>query len=221
MHNELFGKVDEYICQLLAPEDEALQSTVQSIKAAGIPQISISASQGKLLQVFAKMCGAKKILELGTLAGYSTIWLARALPGDGKLISLEYDAMHAAVARENIARAGLDAIVEIRTGAALDLLPLLEAEGAGPFDMIFIDADKPPYAAYFEWALKLSRKGTVIVADNVIREGQVLDETSEDDKVSGVQRFNKMLSSCSEVTAVILQDVGVKKHDGMAIAVVN
>ena len=129
--------------------------------------------------------------------------------------------MHAAVARENIARAGLSKIVDIRTGAALDLLPALEAEGAGPFDMIFIDADKPPYAEYFQWALKLSRKGTVIIADNVIREGNVLDEASTDDRVLGVQRFNKMLSACKEVTAVIMQNIGVKDHDGMAVAVVN
>jgi caffeoyl-CoA O-methyltransferase len=221
MQNEVFGKVDAYICQLFAPEDDDLKAAAQSISASGMPQISVSASQGRLLQVLAKMCGAKKILELGTLAGYSTIWLARALPEYGRLISLEYDETYAAVARENIARAGLGKIVEIRTGAALGLLPALEAEGAGPFDMIFIDADKPPYAEYFQWALKLSRKGSVIVADNVIREGKVLDETSTDERVEGAQRFNKMLAACKEVTAVILQNVGVKEHDGMAIAVVN
>jgi predicted O-methyltransferase YrrM len=220
MNQQLFEAVDNYICDLVAAEDEALKATVESIERSGIPQISISASQGKFLQVLAKLCNAKKILELGTLAGYSTIWMARALPKDGKLISLEYEQLHADVAAENIKRAGLDHIVEIRVGKALDLLPVLAKENM-IFDMIFIDADKPPYAEYFEWALKLSRPGTLIIADNVIREGKVLEENPDDERVTGVHRFNKLLAATEKVTASIIQTVGSKEHDGMAIAVVN
>jgi caffeoyl-CoA O-methyltransferase len=221
MQTDLFGAVDAYISGLLAQEDEALQAVTRSIASSGIPQMSISPTQGKLLQVLARMCGARKILELGTLAGYSTIWLARSLPEDGLLISLEYNESYARVAGANILRAGLDHLVEIRTGPALDTLPALLEEGAGPFDLIFIDADKPPYAEYFEWAVRLSRPGTIIVADNVIREGRVLEPDSSDERVQGVQRFNTMLSARTDVTAIILQTVGLKEHDGMAIAVVN
>jgi len=220
MNQKLFEAVDNYICDLAAQEDNALKATVESIEKNGIPQISISASQGKFLQVLAKLCNAKKILELGTLAGYSTIWMARALPKDGKLISLEYEQLHADVATENIKRAGLESIVEIRVGKAIDLLPVLSKEHM-VFDMIFIDADKPPYAEYFEWALKLSRPGTLIIADNVIREGKVLEEHPDDERVRGVHRFNKLLAATKEVTASIIQTVGAKEHDGMAIAVVN
>lgn len=220
MSQQLFEAVDNYICNLVAAEDDALKATVQSIETSGIPQISISASQGKFLQVLAKLCNAKKILEIGTLAGYSTIWMARALPKDGKLISLEYEPLHAKVATQNIKNAGLDDVVEIRVGKAIDLLPVLAKENR-VFDMIFIDADKPPYAEYFEWALKLSHAGTLIVADNVIREGKVLNEDHEDEMVRGVHRFNKLLAATNEVTASIIQTVGAKEHDGMAIAVVN
>jgi len=220
MNQELFEAVDNYICNLVAPEDEALKATIESIEKNNIPQISISASQGKFLQVLAKLCNAKKILEVGTLAGYSTIWMARALPKDGKLISLEYEQLHADVATENIKHAGLNGIVQIRVGKAIDLLPDLQKENM-VFDMIFIDADKPPYAEYFEWALKLSHPGTLIIADNVIREGKVLEENPEDDRVRGVHRFNKLLAATKEVTASIIQNVGAKEHDGMAIAVVN
>lgn len=217
IHHEIFGRTDTYISDLLAPEDEVLKGTIRSIDAAGIPQMSVSPNQGKLLQVLALMANAKRILELGTLGGYSTIWMARALPEDGQLISLEYDPAYAAVAQQNIRAAGLDKIVEIKIGKALDVLPTLE----GPFDLIFIDADKPPYTEYFEWALKLSRKGTIIVADNVIRESKVLDANTDDEKVAGVQRFNQALSRNTQVTATILQTIGVKDHDGIAIAVVN
>lgn len=220
MNQQLFEAVDNYICDLVAPEDEALKATVESIDQNGIPQISISASQGKFLQVLAKVCNAKTILEIGTLAGYSTIWMARALPKDGRLISLEYEQLHADVATENMKRADLHDIVEIRVGKAIDLLPELVKEQL-VFDMIFIDADKPPYAEYFEWALKLSRKGTLIIADNVIREGKVLEENPDDDRVAGVHRFNKLMASTKEVTACMIQNVGAKEHDGMAIAVVN
>ena len=221
MNQQLFETVDNYICNLVASEDDALKATVESIEKNGIPQISVSASQGKFLQVMAKLCNAKKILELGTLAGYSTIWMARALPKDGKLITLEYEQLHATVAAENIKRAGLDNVVEIRVGKALDLLPVIAHENIAPFDMIFIDADKPPYAEYFLWSLKLSRPGTLIIADNVIREGKVLEENHEDERVRGAHRFNKLLAATKEVTASIIQTVGAKEHDGMAIAVVN
>lgn len=220
MNQQLFEAVDKYICDLVAPEDNALKATIESIDKNNIPQISISASQGKFLQVLAKLCNAKTILEVGTLAGYSSIWMARALPKDGKLISLEYEQLHADVSTENIKRAGLEKIVEIRVGKGLNLLPVLQQENK-VFDMIFIDADKEPYAEYFEWALKLSHKGTLIIADNVIREGKVLQEDHKDTRVEGVKRFNKLLAATKEVTACIIQNVGAKEHDGMAIAVVN
>lgn len=221
MNKELFENVDYYINNLVAHEDEALRAAEASVKDADIPPISISANQGKFLHVLARLANSKKILEIGTLVGYSTIWLARALPPDGHLITLELDPRHADVAQKNFIRAGVDSKVEIRIGKALDLLPQIEAENTGPFDMIFIDADKPPYTEYFQWALKLSRPGTLIVADNVIREGKVLDANSADEMVQGVQRFNKMLAKNIAVTATIIQTVGVKDHDGMAIAVVN
>jgi len=221
MENEIFEKVDAYIADLLAPQDEALLAVAKSIEEAGMPQISVSANQGKFLHLLAMMCNAKRILEIGTLGGYSTIWMARALPRDGKLITLEFDPAYARVAQKNIDRAGVGSKVDIRVGRALDLLPVIEAEPAWPFDMIFIDADKPPYAEYFQWALKLSRPGTLIVADNVIREGKVLDAKSDDEKVIGAKRFNQVLAENKDVTATILQMVGVKEYDGIALAVVN
>jgi caffeoyl-CoA O-methyltransferase len=221
MDQKFFETVDDYINGLLVKEDEALTSTEASIRESDIPQISISPNQGKFLHILAKLCNAKKILEVGTLAGYSTIWLARALPGNGRLITLEFDPKHAGVAQKNIDHAGLGSLVEIRVGKALETLPQLEKENAGPFDMIFIDADKSPYTEYFEWALRLSHPGTLIVADNVIREGKVLDPNSTDEMVKGVQRFNQALAKNSKVTATIIQTVGAKEHDGMAIAIVN
>ena len=221
MNHDFFSSVDSYINNLFAVEDSVLTATERSIEEANIPSISVSANQGKFLQVMARLCNANKILEIGTLAGYSTIWLARALKSNGHLITLEFDPKHAAVAQNNINLAGLQSIVDIRIGKALDTLPKIEAEGAGPFDMIFIDADKPPYVEYFQWALKLSRPGTLIVADNVIREGKVLDADSKDEMVKGAQRFNKMLAAEPRVTATVIQTVGMKEHDGMAFAVVN
>jgi caffeoyl-CoA O-methyltransferase len=221
MSDSIFKKVDDYIDNLFAFEDEALTAVNASLEAANMPAISVSPSQGKFLQMLAKMMNAKRILEIGTLAGYSTIWLARALPKDGKLITLEYDPAYAEVAKKNITRASLESIVDIRIGKALDTLPQLKAEAVAPFDMIFIDADKPPYTEYLEWAIQLSRPGTLIVADNVIRDGKVLDEKSDDKKVVGVQRFNKILAANPAVTATIIQTVGSKEHDGMAMAIVN
>jgi len=221
MDKEIFESVDQYILKLVGDEDEALRAADQSIKEEKLPPISVSANQGKFLHVLAKVCRAKKILEIGTLAGYSTIWMARALPKDGNLISLEFDPHHARVAKTNIERAGLSKIVDVRIGKAIDLLPQLHANNEGPFDMIFIDADKTPYTEYFQWSLKLSHSGTLIVADNVIREGNVLDPASTDEMVQGVQRFNDYLSQTKSVTATIIQTVGAKMHDGMALAVVN
>ncbi|SDI29788.1 O-methyltransferase [Mucilaginibacter sp. P25] len=221
MDTSLFESVDQYIGNLFEDEDAVLKGTLKSMEDAGIPGINVSANQGKFLQVLAHLCGAKKILEIGTLGGYSTIWLARALPADGQLVTLELEQAYADVARRNIINAGLDPVVEIKVGKAMESLATLEADDEGPFDMIFIDADKLPYTEYFEWALKLSRPGTLIVADNVIREGRVLDDNCDDERVSGVQRFNKALAANQQVTATIIQTVGTKEHDGMAIAVVK
>lgn len=218
MNEQIFEKVDDYINGLFFENDPALTFATENIVANGIADASISPVQGQLLQVFAKACNAKKILEIGTLGGYSTIWLAKALPDDGMVITLEFDPFHAQVAKQNIDHAQLKNKVEIKTGKALDILPSLQTEA--PFDLIFIDADKPPYTEYFQWALKLSRKGSIIICDNVIRNGKVLDEQSSDEKVTGVQRLNTFLSTCKEVKATILQTVGSKEYDGMVIAIV-
>lgn len=217
----IFESVDQYISNLFKDETSDLKAADQSIIDENIPPISVSPNQGKLLHILAKLANAKKILEVGTLAGYSTIWMGKALPADGKLITLEYDEKHARIAKKNIENAGLGNKIEIRVGKAIDLMPQLQKENAGPFDMIFIDADKQPYTEYFEWALKLSRPGTLIIADNVIREGKVLDPNSKDEMVLGVKRFNEALAKNTDVTATIFQTVGSKDHDGMAIAVVN
>jgi caffeoyl-CoA O-methyltransferase len=219
MDKEIFQRVDAYVLDLVGGEDNVLRAADNSIIESNLPPISVSANQGKFLQVLAKACGARKILEVGTLAGYSAIWMARALPPGGKLITLEFDPAHARVAQTNIERAELEDVIDIQVGKAIDILPKLTGEA--PFDMIFIDADKPPYTEYFTWSLKLSRPGTLIIADNVIREGKVLDKQSTDDMVMGVQRFNQYLSTCDEVTATIIQTVGSKMHDGMALAVVK
>jgi predicted O-methyltransferase YrrM len=221
MNKEIFEQVDNYISGLLAQEDKALTDTIKSLDKEGLPQHSVSANQGKFLQVMMIVCNAKKVLELGTLGGYSTIWIARALPANGKVITIEVDKHHAEVAQKNIDKAGLSQKVDLKVGKALDILQKIAAEKGEPFDMIFIDADKPPYTEYFKLALELSRPGTLIICDNVIREGKVLDDKSTDDKVQGVQRLNKMLSENKKVTATVLQTVGVKEYDGMAIAVVN
>jgi caffeoyl-CoA O-methyltransferase len=221
MDKKLFKDVDKYISNLFIPPDEALTAAEQSHRLENLPPINVSPNLGKLLYLLAKLSNAKKILEVGTLAGYSTIWMARALPENGRLITLEIDPHHAEVAKKNIDRAGLSSKVDIRIGKAIDLLPQLVQEKTGPFDMIFIDADKPPYTEYFEWALKLSRPGTLIIADNVIRDGKVLDQRNNDPMVKGAQRFNKALAENRKVSATILQTIGVKEYDGMAIAIVE
>lgn len=221
MDNLIFEKVDNYISELLAHEDKALTDATSLIESKEIPNASISPNQGKFLQVLAVACNAKRILELGTLGAYSTLWLAKTLPKEGKVISIEIDPLHLEVAKSNITNAGLSEKIEIRQGAVLDILPQLESENQEPFDMVFIDADKTSYVEYFQWAIKLGRPGTIIVADNVIRNGKILQSHCDDEKVIGVQRLNKWLSTCKEVTATILQTVGVKEHDGMVVAVVN
>ncbi|BAZ37159.1 O-methyltransferase family protein [Calothrix sp. NIES-4101] len=212
--------VDEYINSLLVPSDSALDATIQSTIDAEIPQINVAPNQGKLLHILAQIRGATRILELGTLAGYSTIWLARALPTNGTLITLEANPKHAEVARENIERAGLSHVVEIRVGAALDTLPQLAAEGQAPFDLVFIDADKVNIPDYFTWALKLTRKGSVIIVDNVVRKGAVIDADSTDENIQGVRKFNTLLAAEPRVKATTIQTVGSKGYDGLAIALV-
>jgi caffeoyl-CoA O-methyltransferase len=221
MERELFIRVDDYISGLFISEDDALTAATTSIREAGIGDMSISPVQGSFLQLLVKLTRAGKILELGTFAGYSTIWLARGLPEQGRLITMEFNPVHAGMAEKNIHRAGLDEKVDIRTGKAIELLPELAKESVGPFDLIFIDADKPPYAEYFEWALKLSRPGTLIIFDNVIRDGKVLDPNSADAAVIGVQRLNKLLAADQRVTATVMTTVGLKDYDGMAIALVK
>jgi|SRR5579859_6630405 len=218
--NDQWTAVDRYITDLLVPPDPALDAALQASAAAGLPAINVAPNQGKFLMLLAQIQGARSILEIGTLGAYSTIWLARALPADGRLITLEADPKHAEVARANIARAGLANRVEVRLGPALETLPRLAAEGSGPFDLIFIDADKPGYPDYFRWALKLSRRGSVIVADNVVRDGEVIDPASADPRVQAMRRFNEVLAAEPRVSATEIQTVGSKGYDGFALALV-
>jgi predicted O-methyltransferase YrrM len=218
--NDQWMAVDRYITDLLVPPDPVLDAALQASSAAGLPAINVAPNQGKFLMLLAQIQGARNILEIGTLGGYSTIWLARALPASGLLITLEADPKHAEVARANIARAGLANLVEVHLGPALETLPRLAAEGSGPFDLIFIDADKPGYPDYFRWALKLSRRGSVIVADNVVREGAVIDPASDDPRVQGMRRFNELLAAEPRVSATEIQTVGSKGYDGFALALV-
>ena len=218
---ELWTRVDEYVTSTVVLPDDALEAALAATAAAGMPPIAVSAPQGKLLALLAGIVGAKKILEIGTLGGYSTIWMARALPRDGNLISLEVDPRHAEVARKNIAAAGLDHVAEVLLGAALDTLPELEQQGAGPFDLSFVDADKVNIPAYFDWCVKLSRPGAVIVIDNVIRNGAVADSSSGDPAVEGVRKLNRMLAGDGRVSATTIQTVGAKGYDGFTLAVVR
>jgi len=217
---ETWTAVDRYLNDLFVPPDPALDAALEASAAAGLPSINVTPNQGKLLQLFARMNQARNILEIGTLGGYSTIWLARALPPGGRLVTLESEPKHAEIARTNLARAGVAGIVELRLGWALDTLPRLTAEGCGPFDMIFIDADKQSYADYFTWALKLSRRGTLIIADNVVRKGAVTDADSGDPLVQGVRHFHELLAAEKRVSATVIQTVGSKGHDGFAIGLV-
>ena len=216
MTQQTWDAVDKYLTDIQIMPDKALMVAQEASKAAGLPDIAVSPAQGKLLYLLASMIGSKRILEIGTLGGYSTIWMARALPADGKMITLEYEPKHAEVARANIAHAGLAARVEVKVGAALDTLPSL----SGPFDFFFIDADKKSNPDYFRWAMKLSRPGSVIVVDNVVREGRVIDKDG-DAMVQGVRRLNEAIAAEKRVSATTIQTVGVKGYDGLCIALVK
>jgi predicted O-methyltransferase YrrM len=215
-----WSEVDQYFTDLLVRPDPALAAALEASDAAGLPQINVADNQGKFLMLMAQAQGARNILEIGTLGGYSTIWLARALPPEGRLVTLEAVPTHAKVARENIDRAGVGDRVEVRLGRAAETLPQLVAEGRGPFDFIFIDADKPGYPEYFQWALQLSRRGTVIIADNVVRRGAVIDPASRDANVVGMRRFLELVSADRRVSATAVQTVGSKGYDGFAMALV-
>ncbi|MEW2632532.1 O-methyltransferase [Streptomyces sp. NPDC048389] len=219
MTQDQWQAVDGYISDLLVPQDEALTEALAASDAAGLPAISVAPNQGKLLHLLARVQGARTALEIGTLGGYSTIWLARALPADGRLISLEYDPGHADLARANLARAGLDKVAEVRTGAALDTLPRIAAEpGAGPFDLVFIDADKPNNPRYVEWALRLTRPGSLIVVDNVVRGGAVADASSEDPAIVATREMFELVAREPRLDATAVQTVGAKGYDGLLVA---
>jgi predicted O-methyltransferase YrrM len=215
---ELWDAVDAYIGQHLVSEDSALRAATRATVDAGLPQIAVAPNQGKLLYLLARLMKARRVLEIGTLAGYSTIWLARAVAPKGRVVTLEYDPKHAEVARGNIARAKLGKVVDVRVGAALDSLPALQR--AVPFDLVFIDADKRNIPKYFEWSLKLTRSGALIVVDNVVRKGDVINMENDHPDVLGVRRFNEMLAKSRRVSATTIQTVGSKGHDGITFALV-
>ena len=220
MAKDQWAAVDRYISDLFVGQDAALDAALADSAAAGLPDIQVSAPAGKLLHLLARAVGARSVLEVGTLGGYSTIWLARAIAPGGRLITLEVNPTHAAVARANVARAGVADIVDVRLGRALDSLPQLVAEGAGPFDLVFIDADKPNIAEYFTWALRLTRPGGVIIVDNVVRNGAVIDAASDDVNVQGVRRFNELAAANRRVSTTVIQTVGSKGYDGFSLSVV-
>ena len=220
MSNDEWTAVDNYINDALVRPDAALTEALNASDAAGLPSINVSPAHGKLLHILSRALGARSILEIGTLGGYSTIWLARALAPGGRVITLEINPHHAEVARANIERAGMKDRVEIRLGRALDILPQIAVEGRGPFDLTFIDADKPANADYFAWALKLSRRGSLIVIDNVVRNGRVIDSKSGDTSVQGVRRLNEAMAREPRVSVTAIQTVGGKGYDGFAVALV-
>ncbi len=213
--------VDEFLGDVVLGEDPVLQAALDATTTSGLPQIQVSPLQGRLLTLLARVAGARSVLEVGTLAGYSTICLGRALPSDGELVTLEVDPRHAEVARANITRAGLDGVVDIRVGAALETLRNLESEGHAPFDLVFIDADKVNSPGYFEWGMKLGHPGTVIVVDNAVRRGTVVDAQSDDQDVVGTRAVLEMMGRESRVSATVIQTVGSKGYDGFALAVVR
>jgi len=213
--------VDDYIVDTFDLDDDVLRAAVAASVAAGMPQIQVSAALGRFLNLEARAIGARRILEIGTLAGYSSIWLARALPPDGRLVTLELSAKHAEVARANLALAGLDAVAEVRVGPAAKSLAALVADNVEPFDMVFIDADKEGYPDYLEWSLRVTRPGSLIVADNVVRGGAIIDADHADSRVEGIRHFNEILARDPRVSSTILQTVGTKGYDGIAFALVR
>lgn len=215
MSESRWKDVDEYLAEHLLPPDPVLEETLRKSEEGGLPAIQVAPVQGKFLMLLAQLCGAKRILEIGTLGGYSTTWLARALPPDGQLITLEANPQCAEIARDNLARAGFSGLVEIREGLALESLP--DLAGGPPFDMVFIDADKPNNPNYFEWSLRLSRPGTLIVADNIVRDGRVTDAESEDASVIGTRQLIEMIGLDQRVDATAVQTVGQKGYDGFAL----
>ena len=218
---ESWTAVDRYLTGKLVPPDAALDAALDASHAAGLPAINVAPNQGKMLELLARVQGARRILEIGTLGGYSTIWLARALPPGGKLLTLEFEPKHAEVARRNLARAGLAGTVQVCVGAAADLLADLATRGEEPYDLVFIDADKPSYAEYFRWSVRLARRGTLIVADNVVRKGAVADPASDDERVRGIQRFYDAVAADPRVSATAVQTVGSKGYDGFALVLVT
>jgi predicted O-methyltransferase YrrM len=220
MNDERWADVDRYFEAAWLPADAALDAALADAAAAGMPAIQVSANQGQFLHVLARARGARRVLEIGTLAGYSTIWMARALPPDGRLVTFEIDPRHAAVARRNLERAGVLDRVDLRVGPALELLPALASEGGGAFDLTFIDADKSNNADYFRWALRLSKPGSLILVDNIVRKGAILDPGSKDVDVEGVRRLREVVAAEPRVAATVLQTVGPKGWDGIAFAVV-
>ena len=221
MSEKLWSEVDNYIVDKLLPVDPVMNAVLAANAAGGLPAIDVSAAQGRYLELLVRMTGAKRILEIGTLGGYSTIWMARALPAGGRVVTLEYSPKHAAVAKANFERAGVAGRIELRVGAALDSLPGIDKDGLGPFDLIFIDADKPNNPGYLEWAVKLARPGSVIVLDNVIRDGAVIEAKSGDANVEGARAGFDFLGTHPRLRATALQTVGAKGYDGFAIAIVD
>ncbi|MFN2601835.1 MAG: O-methyltransferase [Gemmatimonadaceae bacterium] len=221
MNQEKWSEVDHYVTDVLGLTDEALESALRESDAAGLPAIAVSVPQGKFLNQLAQILHARRILEIGTLGGYSTIWMARGLAKGGNLVTIEIDQKHAEVARQNLAHAGLSDRVEVRNAPAIEELPRIADENRGAFDLVFIDADKPSIPDYFAWALKMSRPGSVIVVDNVVREGAVTDAASEDASVQGVRKLNDMLRAEPRVSATVIQTVGTKGYDGFAVILVS
>jgi predicted O-methyltransferase YrrM len=221
MTQEQWTAVDRYIADLLVAPDPTFEAALAAAAAAGLPRHEVAPNQGKLLMLLARLQGAHTILELGTLGAYSTLWLAQALPADGRLITLEADPRHAEVAAASIARAGLDEVVELRVGDALDTLSALVDEGRGPFDLVFLDADKPRNPEYLEWALRLTRPGSLLVADNVVRGGALADAASADPVVRGLRRFHELVAAEPRLSATTIQTVGAKGYDGFTLALVT
>ncbi len=219
--DQCWGAVDRYLADLLIDVDPVLDAALTANSNAGLPRLDVSPLQGKLLHLIARLARAQTILEIGTLGGYSTIWLARALPRQGRMITLEADPRHAAVAMANIARSGLAYCVDVRVGRALDTLPKIEAEGIGPFDLIFIDADKVNNPAYLAWAIRLSRPGTTIIVDNIVRGGALIDRSVAAPGIEGTRRMLALIAKEPALSATAIQTVGSKGHDGFIVAVVN